>query len=805
MWTSLRSTPPDPGPFVIARTLASPAKRPSELPNEVASLQYPRRNRAENTRLFRDARADACASAGGPAPEVAFRRRERENDCLPMRLSIRPPADNERGPVHTESLLRLLHRADPSRRGIELQVLTNRGEVGLAVECPDESRALFREALLDAYPGSSIVPLDEITSRHSPHCRASELWWTPDVCTLRTSDHFHDSVAGRFVDPLGPIFSALRCGRSGRIECAIRLSLKPASHRTVRHAERIHRQAARRFFSHALRHRYLALATHPQRWRRILSRWLLRAISRSAHEPQPSDKLTQPLFECRLQIEVHAPVEAEEFARRKLREIAGAFGQFATTDAAFITVASRPQRRHRRGFLLAPAEVSSLWHPLAEAERAIARVESSNFREVEPPLRLPTTSPHRPVTLLGRVQFRQQRDQFGIHLDDLRRHLIVVGKTGSGKSNFLQNIVLQQIEQNRGVVLVDPHGQLVDDVLDFIPQRRTNDVILFDASDRLAPVGFNPLIGPPGSDPTLVADGVLTAFKNVFGFDEATAPRLLHIFRNSLLSLIGRRDASLITVQRLLTDANYRKSVVAAVMNPAVQSFWLTEFDRWQERDRTQYLASLQNKLGAFTTNERLQAILGATEKGIQLRPILDRSQILLCNLSKGTVGHDASTLLGSLLLSSLQVAAMSRANVPEDERPDAVVVIDEFHSYLSPGNTTMADALAESRKYRTSYVLSTQLLEQLDPATLAGVLGNCGSTLCMTVGPRDAAVLAELLGEGLTPEDLMRIPKYHGYLRLLVEGAPHTFSMTTLPPSRLNPKRANLIRQVSRQRHGLS
>ncbi len=720
-----------------------------------------------------------------------------------MRLSIRPPADNERGPAYTESLLRLLHRADPSRRGIELQVRTDRGEVGLAIECPDELRALFREALLDAYPGSSIIPLDKTASRHAQHCWAGELWWTPDIFTLRTSDSFRDSVAGRFLDPLGPLFSALRTGRSGRIECAVRLSLKPASHRTIHHAEGIHRQSARRFFSHELRHRYLALATHPQWGRRFLSWLLLRAISRSVHEPQPSEKLTAPLFECRLRIEVTAPIEAEEFARRKLREIAGAFGQFATGESAFITVAFRSQ--HQRGFLLTSAEVSSLWHPLADTERAIARVEASRFREVEPPLRLPAPSPHRPVTLLGRVQFRQQRDQFGIQLDDLRRHLIVVGKTGSGKSNFLQTIVLQQIEQNRGVVLVDPHGQLVEEVLDCIPPRRTNEVILFDASDRLAPVGFNPLIGPTGSDPTLIADGVLTAFKNVFGFDEATAPRLLHIFRNSLLSLIGRRDASLITVQRLLTDANYRKSVVAAVTNPAVQSFWLTEFDRWNERDRTQYLASLQNKLGAFTTNERLQAILGATEKGIQLRPILDRSQILLCNLSKGTVGHDASTLLGSLLLSSLQVAAMSRANVPEEERPDAVVVIDEFHSYLSPGNSTMADALAESRKYRTSYVLSTQLLEQLDPATLAGVLGNCGSMLCMTVGPRDATVLSELLGAGLTPADLMHIPKYHGYLRLLVDGAPHTFSMTTLAPPRLSPHRGKIIRQVSRERYGLA
>jgi DNA helicase HerA-like ATPase len=181
----------------------------------------------------------------------------------------------------------------------------------------------------------------------------------------------------------------------------------------------------------------------------------------------------------------------------------------------------------------------------------------------------------------------------------------------------------------------------------------------------------------------------------------------------------------------------------------------------------------------------------------------MDQSKVLICSLSKGTFGHDASTLLGSLLLSSLQVAAMSRADVREIDRPDCIIVVDEFHSYLSEGNTTMADALAESRKYRTSYVLSTQMLEQLDSRTLAGVLGNCGSTLCMTVGPRDAEILAGLLGRGLTPEDLMRIPKYHAYLRLLIDGAPLTFSMTTLPPTRNRPRRSDTIHRVSRQRYG--
>jgi energy-coupling factor transporter ATP-binding protein EcfA2 len=404
---------------------------------------------------------------------------------------------------------------------------------------------------------------------------------------------------------------------------------------------------------------------------------------------------------------------------------------------------------------------------------------------------------------MGRTAFRRQRNLFRIPADDLRRHALVLGKTGCGKSTFLLNMVTQQMESGRGTILLDPHGQLAEDVLARVPKRRTNDAVYFDASDKVAPACFNPMVGPPNADPTLIADGVLSSFKNVFGFDEGSAPRLLHIFRNALLTLVGTPHASIASVQRLLVDAIFRKSCIANVTNPAVREFWRTEFNRWNERDRTQYIASLQNKLGAFTTNERLQRILSSGRKGIVLRDLMDSSGILICNLSKGTVGHDASTLLGSLLLSSLQVAAMSRADLPEADRVDSVVVIDEFHSYLGDGNNTMADALAESRKYRTSYVLSAQMLEQLDKATLAGVLGNCGSTMAMTVGPRDAEVLSELLGANLTTSDLMQTPKYHAYLRMLLDGAAHTFSMTTLPPKRHVGSNADTIRRLSRQRYG--
>ena len=292
------------------------------------------------------------------------------------------------------------------------------------------------------------------------------------------------------------------------------------------------------------------------------------------------------------------------------------------------------------GVLLSAREIATLWHPLTHSAESVSRVQKSEFRELEPPLILSSRKRTTDETLLGRVKFRQQRNQFGIEMDDQRRHLIAIGKTGCGKSTFLMNVVKQQIEARRGVILFDPHGQLAEEVLNVIPKERTNDVIYFDAADRVAPVGFNPMVGPPGIDATLVADGLVTSFMNVFGFDAGSAPRLLHIFRNCLLSLIGTPQASLKSVQRLLVDTPFRKSVIAQVENEAVRQFWLTEFNQWNDRDRTQYIASLQNKLGAFTTHEQLQRILNPQQKGIQLRQVMDESMILVC------IRHNSKTLV---------------------------------------------------------------------------------------------------------------------------------------------------------------
>ncbi|MCA9078022.1 MAG: ATP-binding protein [Planctomycetaceae bacterium] len=724
-----------------------------------------------------------------------------------MLILLRSSSDNTRGPVHAESLLRNLHRIIRRRHPLTLRIQSIDGEVGLGIECTDELSSVVIRQLRDAYPG---LQTDFAASDHPSEDSSTwslELHRVADVLPIRTYPSFLDDPERELADPITALLAAVRTGRAGKMRCVIETAIRPATQNRQRQSRRILEKLGRRFPSEEWRRRYLRLACD----RRLIVRLAGRAIGlmsrKQSVQRTPADAFPETLYECHFVVHCTAPKGVEVIAKRRLLEIAAAFGQFTQGEATIVHegVTTRSRRLPRRGSLMTPDQLATVWHPPTMTASSVSRLRKSAFKELEPPVWLPSKETERGVTTLGRVAFREQRTQFGIRTADLRRHVFVAGQTGSGKSTFLQNIVMQQIEQDRGVVLIDPHGQLVEELLDHIPRRRTNDVILFDASDDQFPISFNPLRGPPGSDPTLVADGVTTAFKKVFGFDEATAPRLLHIFRNCLLTLVGRPEATLISVQRLLADVNYRKTMTSHVDNPAVKEFWRAEFNRWSDRDRTQYVASLQNKLGAFTSNRRLQLILGSTEKGIDLRTVLDRSQILLCNLSKGTVGNEASTLLGSLLLSSLQLAAMSRANVPEAERPDASVIVDEFHSFLSEGNSTMADALAESRKYRTSYVLATQLLEQLDRATLAGVLGNCGTTMCMTVGPRDAEVLAELMGNGLTPADLMRVPRYHAYIRLLVDGTAHTFSMTTPPPAKYRQHRGEVIRRLSRERYGSS
>lgn len=368
-----------------------------------------------------------------------------------------------------------------------------------------------------------------------------------------------------------------------------------------------------------------------------------------------------------------------------------------------------------------------------------------------------------------------------------------------GKSTLLLNMLADDIEAGRGCCLVDPHGDLAEAILPRIAARRTNDVIYFDAGDQRHPLAFNPLADCDPQARSLVTSGVLSAFKKIWG--EFFGPRMEHIFRNCLLALLEVPGASLVSVVQLLGDAGFRRSVVQRVRDPVVRAFWLQEFAALPAKLQAEFVAPIQNKVGQFSSSPLLRHILGQPRSTIDFRRIMDRGQVLIINLAKGRVGEDASSLLGSLCITSLQLAAMSRADVREDQRPDFHLYVDEFRHFATE---SFATVLSEARKYRLSLTLANQYLAQMDEATAAAVFGNAGSLLTFQVGAGDAETIAAQFGEPVTPHDLQALPKYEAYARLLIDGLPsRPFSLrTAAPDQRSEPRRSEIIRRASRRRY---
>lgn len=631
----------------------------------------------------------------------------------------------------------------------------------------------------------------------------SWLWFSPDALPLRVHASFVEEHSREAVDPIEAILEQVKSGRSGTIEAEVWLHLRPTPPRVRNRVAKYAAYIDGQFPHSALHRRFLRSVSSSCIYDRFAT-WATTRCARPSDRLRPAiaERLSQHLLHVSIELQVRTPSGAKDIGMKRLADLRSAFMQFLSGEHTAFRTTPRKKRRRlswSRAVTLTPAEVATLWHPPVSQVKA-PRIERAAFRELEPPKHLSSKEKHQGIVTLGRVKFRSERQQFGIDIDSRRRHLYLIGKTGMGKTTLLQNMLHDDIVAGRGVAVIDPHGDLANTTLDLIPKHRTNDVVVFDPADTTFPIAFNPLQVPSGGDSTLVADGVLSAFARVFAFDESQAPRMMHIFRNALLTLVETPEATLLSVQRILVDAAYRKSAIARVRNPVVRDFWLDEFGKWDNRFRTEAIASLQNKLGAFLTNEKLQRILGQPKSRVDLRRIMDEGKVLVVNLSKGAIGENASNLLGALLVSSLQLAAMSRANIPESERRDYSIIIDEFQNYAT---SSIATFLSEARKYRTHLVLSHQYTQQLDEDILAAVLGNVGSMIVFQVGADDAERFERQLGGGITIEDLANTPKYHAYCRLLIDGMPsRPFSMTTIAPSAITPLRAAIVRKVSQQHY---
>ena len=523
------------------------------------------------------------------------------------------------------------------------------------------------------------------------------------------------------------------------------------------------------------------------------------------------DKVGKLLYETNVRI-VYIPKERKpEAALLKLREIAGSFKQFniphlngfhieKISDGPSIVESFRKRLIHKP-FILNAEELATIYH-LPNITVMTPNIYWVRSKKVEPPNDLPSprNTPEQEITLIGKTNFRGSNQEFGIKTLDRRRHIYIIGKTGMGKSTLLENMIFADIQAGRGVGVVDPHGDLADAVLDFIPARRTNDVVLFDPSDRDFPVAFNMLENIDPTLNTIVCSGLVGIFKKIYG--ESWGPRLEHILRNTILSLLEYPNTTMLGIPRILQDREFRGRVIRKITDPIVKSFWLNEFEKMDPKNRVEAISPILNKVGQFLSSPIIRNILGQPNSAVDLRFAMDHKKIIIVNLSKGKIGEDTSSLLGAMMITKFQLDAMSRANIPESERTDFYLYVDEFQNFATDSFATI---LSEARKYRLNLTMANQYIAQMPEEVRDAVFGNVGTILSFQVGFDDAEYLSGQYAEEVLPNDLVALSKYTAYSRLLIDGMPSkTFSFDTLPPpgKDVEEGRREKVVKLSRERY---
>ena len=388
------------------------------------------------------------------------------------------------------------------------------------------------------------------------------------------------------------------------------------------------------------------------------------------------------------------------------------------------------------------------------------------------------------VAYFATTNGRNPHRTFGIKQADRLFHTYVIGKTGTGKTTLLEAIALQDLLRGRGVTVIDPHGDLAERLVAQVPSWREHDLVYLNAPDLSQPYGYNPLRGVRPDRIPLAASGLMEAFKKLW--EDAWGVRMEHILRNALYALIESGEATLPDVLRIITDTAFQKQVLARVRNEQVRMFWSREFPNYNPRYRQESIAPIQNKVGAFLADPRLYRIFTGGLVDLHFREIMDDGKILIVNLAKGRLGEDSASVLGALLMTTLGLAALSRADSDETTRRDHIILIDEFQSFAT---LSVANMVSELRKYHVGLVLAHQHLFQLEPDVKHAVLGNVGTLISFRIGPEDAIVIAKEFEPAFDRQDLITLPNRDIYLKLMIDGTPsRPFSATTIAPPTVQP-----------------
>ena len=504
----------------------------------------------------------------------------------------------------------------------------------------------------------------------------------------------------------------------------------------------------------------------------------------------------------------------ENLARNNLDNLLNAFGQYNLYrfGNSFEAYVPRKQSKvireyiyrsfnEKKGFITNTEEMASLWHPPLPSTQA-PNIEWMSGRQSAPPSNIPKTG-----LKLGFIDYRGNEEDVHLKTQDRRRHLYLVGKTGSGKSVHIANMAKQDVRSGKGICILDPHGDLAEDVLSFVPKERADDVIYFNPADKDRPLGINMLEAETEEEKDLAVQEMIGIFQELFP-PEMIGPMFEHHMRNVMLTLMADPDnpGTLIDIPKMFTNDDFAMKFRENLDDPVVRSYWEEEMDQTSDHHKSEMLGYLISKIGRFSENMMMRNILGQQESSFDFREVMDEEKILIINLSKGQTGEVNAKLLGLMVVSKLTMAALQRADMKESERNDFYLYIDEFQNFITDSISVI---LSEARKYRLSLIMAHQYMGQLEDdkgqaKVRDAVLGNVGSMMSGRIGPDDAEILAKEFAPTFGSNDLMNPPEYHWYTKMIIDSKPSKpFLMGAFPPEEGNEELAESIKELARLKYG--
>lgn len=528
-------------------------------------------------------------------------------------------------------------------------------------------------------------------------------------------------------------------------------------------------------------------------------------------------KIAQNGFKAGVRILAASP--DGERSSQLLAQLAGSFGVLTLGGSNSLSF-SRPRFWENKGFLrsilertgkfvsgshfLNVDELASIYHlPLI----GIANIKNISWGVSllgEPPENLSiaegkTEEEKREINFFARTDFKNRPSVFGIKRTDRRRHMYIIGKTGTGKTTLIANMAINDIRNGEGLAIVDPHGDLSEILLDYIPSGRINDIVYLDAalaSRRPFRINLFEVQNPEQAE--LVASGIVSIFQKIYGY--SWGPRLEYILRNSILSLVGRPNATLVDVPRILTDQRFRRKMVADLKDDVLKNFWDVEFEGMTDKLRAESISPILNKVGQFVSSPTIREIVGHPTSTVDLEKIMDDGKILVLNLSQGRLGEDNAALLGAMVITKIQLAAMARSAIPEEQRRDFYLYVDEFQNFAT---TSFIKVLSEARKYRLNLIVANQYIGQIPEDVQKAIFGNVGSLISFLVGAQDAQILTREFGGVYKEEELVSLDNFQILLKIAIEQkTSRPFFAYTLPlPRSKNQNREKIIR-VSQERY---